>query len=79
MVNKMKYAIDRIEENIAILEDINTKEKIEINITELPKGIKEGSILVFKDNKYIIDEKEEENRRKIILEKFNKLKRNSKY
>ena len=32
-----------------------------------------------KDNKYIIDEKEEENRRKIILEKFNKLKRNSKY
>ena len=75
----MKYAIDRIEENIAILENINTKEKLEINITELPKGIKEGSILVFKDNKYIIDEAEEENRRKIILEKFNKLKRNSKY
>ena len=75
----MKYAIDRIEENIAILEDINTKEKLEININELPKEIKEGSILVFKDNKYIIDEDEEEKRRKIILEKFNKLKRNSKY
>ena len=75
----MKYAIDRIEENIAILENINTKEKLEINITELPKGIKEGSILVIKDNKYIIDEDEEEKRRKIILEKFNKLKRNSKY
>ena len=75
----MKYAIDRIEENIAILENINTKEKLEININELPKEIKEGSILVFKDNKYIIDEAEEENRRKIILEKFNKLKRNSKY
>ena len=67
----MKYAIDRIEENIAILEDINTK--------ELPKEIKEGNILLFKDNKYIIDEDEEEKRRKIILEKFNKLKRNSKY
>ena len=79
MVNKMKYAIDRIEENIAILEDINTKEKIEINVEELPKEIKEGNILLFKDNKYIIDEDEEEKRRKIILEKFNKLKRNSKY
>ncbi len=75
----MKYAIDRIEENIAILEDINTKEKIEINVEELPKEIKEGNILLFKDNKYIIDEDEEEKRRKIILEKFNKLKRNSKY
>ena len=75
----MKYAIDRIEENIAILEDINTKEKIEINVEELPKEIKEGNILLFKDNKYIIDEDEEEKRRKIILEKFNKLKRKSKY
>ena len=75
----MKYAIDRIEENIAILEDINTKEKLEINVNELPKEIKEGSILLFKDNKYMIDEAEEEKRRKIILEKFNKLKRNSKY
>ncbi len=71
----MKYAIDKIEENIAILEDINTKEKKEINIANLPKDIKEGSILVFKDNKYILDKKEEEKRRKIILEKFNKLKR----
>ena len=75
MVNKMKYAIDRIEENIAILEDINTKEKLEINVNELPKEIKEGSILLFKDNKYILDKNEEEQRRTIILEKFNKLKR----
>ncbi len=71
----MKYAVDKIENNIALLEDINTKEKKEINISLLPTSIKEGSILLFKDNQYYKEESEEELRRKRIMEKFNKLKK----
>ena len=71
----MKYSIDRIEGTIAILEDIDTKEKIELDISLLPKNIKEGNIILLKDNIYIIDEKEEEIRRKRIMDKFNKLKK----
>lgn len=71
----MKFSIDRIEGTIAILEDIDTKEKKELDISLLPNTIKEGSILLLKNNKYIIDKKEEEVRRKRIIAKFNKLKK----
>lgn len=71
----MKFSIDRIEGTIAILEDIDTKEKKELDISLLPNTIKEGSILLLKNNKYIIDKKEEEVRRKRIMAKFNKLKK----
>ena len=75
MVNNMKYAIDRIENNIAVLENIKTKEKREINIKDLPRGIKEGSILSLENNLYKLDNDEEEKRRKLIIEKFNSLKK----
>ncbi len=71
----MKYAIDKIENNIAVLENIKTKEKIEINIKDLPKGIKEGSILSLENNLYKLDKSAEEKRRKLITEKFNNLKK----
>lgn len=71
----MKYSVDRIENDIAVLEDVTTKEKIELNINYLPKKIKEGTILEKKDDSFIIDEEEENVRRKRIVEKFNKLKK----
>ena len=52
-----------------------SNEKKEINISLLPTSIKEGSILLFKDNQYYKEESEEELRRKRIMEKFNKLKK----
>ena len=69
----MKYAVDRIENDIAILENIETKEKKEINI----KGtnIKEKDILVLIDGVYVVDIKERENRLKLIREKLEKLKK----
>ena len=70
----MKFAVDRIEENIAILENITTQEKIEIAIEQLPKGLHEGAIIVVKGNKYILDSQEEDKRRKRIQEKLNRLK-----
>lgn len=71
----MKYAIDRIEENFVTIENLKTGEISEINKIDLPANIKEGSILILKNNKYELDLKEERIRRKSILEKFNKLRK----
>lgn len=76
MENNMKYAVDRIEENIVVLENLDDKTKIELKKEELPKEIKDGTILVFKDNKYELDLEKEKNRRQSILERFNRLKKN---
>ena len=72
----MKYALDRIEENIAILENIQTGEKRKISIFKLPKNLHEGIILKKENNTYIIDNQEEEKRRKEIEDKFKKLRGN---
>ena len=72
----MKYALDRIEENIAILENIQTGEKIKVSIFKLPQNLHEGTILKEENNTYIIDNQEEEKRRKEIEEKFKKLRGN---
>lgn len=72
----MKYIIDRIEDNIAILENQETKEMIDININELPANIKEGNVLIYENKKYYIDVNLEQERKKNILEKFQKLRKN---
>ena len=72
----MKYIIDRIEDNIAILENQETKEMIDIDINELPANIKEGNVLIYENKKYYIDVNLEEERKKNILEKFQKLRKN---
>lgn len=73
-VSNMKYAIDRIIEDIVVLENISTGEIIEKNIKELPKGIHEGSIILSKDNEFIIDENEELLRKKSLRERLERLK-----
>lgn len=72
----MKFAVDRIEENIAVCQNLETKEMMEVTIDKLPKDIKDGTIIMFKDNEYKLDLTEEELRRKKIQERFNKLKSN---
>lgn len=72
----MKYIIDRIEDNIAILENQETKKMIDININELPANIKEGNVLIYDNKKYYINANLEEERKKNILEKFQKLRKN---
>ena len=72
----MKWAVDRIIDNIAVIENINTLKKKEIDITTLPFSIYEGTILKYIDNTFELDETEEERRRRIILDKFNKLRNN---
>ena len=67
----MKYSVDRIENNIIILQNLDTKEIKEIK--KLNFKVKEGDILVYKDNKFIKDDKEKDNRLKILEEKLKKV------
>lgn len=71
----MRYAVDRIEDNIVVLENINTKEKLEVQKGLLPSNIKDGTILIFENNEYKLDLNEEELRRKKIQERFNRLRK----
>ncbi|MBQ8193688.1 MAG: DUF3006 domain-containing protein [Bacilli bacterium] len=68
----MKYVIDRIENEIAILEELNTKEKIEVEVSKLPNEIKEGIVLKKEEN-FIIDTEETLSREEDISERFKKL------
>ena len=70
----MNYAVDRIDENIATIENIINKEKKEVPLELLPKNVKEGSIITLEGGTYILNSNVEEARRKIIEEKLNRLK-----
>ena len=74
----MKYAIDQIIDNIATLENIETGEKIELNINSLPNPLAEGTILVYQNQTFKIDKQEEITRRNIIAERFKKLQNTNK-
>ncbi len=74
----MKYAVDKIENNIVLLEDLSTKEKKEVSVSLLPSSINEGTILIYQDGKYIIDKNTEKERRNKLKDKFNRLKNKQK-
>lgn len=73
----MKYAVDRIEEDIVILENIKTGEILEVSIANLPKGIHEGSILVKNGDDFLIDLDTEKERRESLRERLERLKGNN--
>ena len=60
-----KYSIDKIENNIVVLENIRDNTKKEISKDKLPNGIHDGSIIKENNNRYYIS---------IISELLNRLK-----
>ncbi|MCL2034519.1 MAG: DUF3006 domain-containing protein [Oscillospiraceae bacterium] len=56
-------SVDRIHDNMAILEDEN-RNIIEIPLQKLPAGIREGSVVRVKDCVFVLDEDEEALRRR---------------
>ncbi len=70
----MKYAVDRIEDDIVVLEEVETGNIKEVLKCNLPGPIQDGSILSFIDGKYFIDLGEEGERRNRIREKMERLK-----
>ena len=66
----MKYSVDRIEEGIAVCEDENGV-SVKLEITMLPKGIKEGDLFLMTEDKTEIlhDETAEKKKRIADLQK----------
>ena len=70
----MKYAVEKIEKNIVICQNLETRELIERQLEEFPPKIKEGDIVVFLENKFIIDKKTTTKRRESLRARLEKLK-----
>lgn len=70
----MRFVVDRIIDDVAILEEISTKEKVEINLELLPVDVRNGSILKYENDCYILDYNYEDERRKVLRERINRLK-----
>ena len=65
----MKFTVDRIEDDIAVLEDKNLKYHL-VKISELPEGISDGDILMFSDGKYYKDKQGTSLRRKQMYKRY---------
>lgn len=70
----MKYAVDRIVEDIVVLENIEIGEILEMKKHELPIDVHEGSILIKNDNNFSLDENAEKTRRESLRERLERLK-----
>lgn len=66
------YSVDRIEENIATLID-DDENKVEIDVSQLLKEVKEGDILKFENGKYVLDKDETMKRKERILSLQNRI------
>ncbi|MEE0699994.1 MAG: DUF3006 domain-containing protein [Bacilli bacterium] len=71
----MKYVIDRIENDIAILEGLETRKIINVSLSKLPKNVLESDVLNFENGKYVLDEKTKLERLEIIRRKMDKLRK----
>ena len=69
-----KYSVDRIEEDIIVLENIDNKEIIEINKSELDFEVIDGNILRLIDGKFVLDKEIEIKRKESLRERLNRLK-----
>ena len=68
----MKYVIDRIENNIAILESLEDSSIINIDISKLPEDIKEQDILL-KEETFTILKEETKNKKEEVNDLFESL------
>lgn len=71
----MKFAVDRIINNLAVLESLEEKTKKEVPLTELPEDLKEGNILVYENDIYTKDIVLEKERKSSIKSKFDMLRK----
>lgn len=68
-----EFVIDRFEGDIAVLENRNTKEIIEVNTKELPDNIKEGEYLDRVNGKFIKNEEKNQEISERIKKKMDNL------
>lgn len=70
----MRYSVDKIENGVATLENIENNDLEEVLVSLLPSETKEKSILKKINSQFILDNEEEVKRTKLIQDKLNRLK-----
>lgn len=70
----MKYVVDRIENNICVIQNLETGEIINIEKTLLSSDVKEKDVLIKNNDEYELDSKEKEDRIELIRKKMEKLR-----
>ena len=68
-----EFTVDRFEGNVAVLENRETQEMINLKIQELPEGLKTGDIIKKINGKFYIDRVETEKIEKRIENKMKDL------
>lgn len=68
-----EFTVDRFEQDVAVCENRQTKKMVNIKLQDLPKGIKEGSLLIYKNGEFIFDKEKEQEVEKRIKEKMDNL------
>lgn len=71
----LKYAVDKIENDIVVLENIKTGEVINESKDNISINVKERDIIIFRDGKYFFDDIEKLKRINMLREKMNRLKK----
>ena len=74
-MDKMKYVVDRIKNNIIILENLKDKSILEIPKDKINFFVKDGDVLYYDNNKFRLDLETKKKRIELIKEKFNKVKK----
>ena len=69
-----KYIVDRIEENIVVLEDEETGEMLEVSKSDIKVDISTGDLLKLENDSYTDDTEGTLKRKKRIKNKFELLK-----
>lgn len=69
----MFYVVDRFEENIAVLENLDNNSRLNISKTFLPSEIKEGDVLEQVNEEWFFNKEKNEERKNKINDKFNSL------
>lgn len=67
------YVVDRIEDNIVVLEDREHEIILQVERKYFPPDIEEGSVLNYVNGEYVFDYDLEEELRRRVQEKFDKL------
>lgn len=70
----MKFVVDRIIDDVVVLEELSTKEKREVSLDIIPRGISDGSILKYENESYILEVDYEIERRNLLRQKLDRLK-----
>jgi len=69
----MAWVVDRFEEGFAVLEDLDSQATSDCPRTQLPKGVKEGDMLIWDGAKYCADPEGTAKRAQMIKEKWERI------